>query len=109
MFRESKNCCDVMKKYFNKKLLMTKEDDEDSGNSAKWWICDDDYVDGDAKVTDHCHINLKYRDSSHRGCNINIKLNHKISIVFYNLKNYDWHLIMQELGKFDFKIKVISN
>ena len=42
----------------------------------------------------------------HKNCNINVKLNHKTRIVFYNLKNYDSHLIMQELGKFSLKINV---
>ena len=37
------------------------------------------------------------------------KLNYKIPIVFHNLKNYDSHLIMKELGKFSFKINVIPN
>ena len=45
----------------------------------------------------------------HSACNINVKLNHKIPIVFHNLKNYDSNLIMQELGKFSFKINIISN
>ena len=27
-----------------------------------------------------------------------IKLNHKVPVVFHNLKNYDSHLTMQELG-----------
>ena len=36
-------------------------------------------------------------------------LNPKIHIVFHNLKNYDLHLIMQELGKFNFNINVIPN
>ena len=40
---------------------------------------------------------------------MNVKLNHTIPVVFYNLKNYDSHLIMQELGKFNLKINVISN
>ena len=40
---------------------------------------------------------------------MNVKLNHIIPVVFYNLKNYDSHLIMQELGKFNLKINVISN
>ena len=35
--------------------------------------------------------------SAHRDCNINIKLNHKIPLVFHNLKNYDSHLILQDL------------
>ena len=29
--------------------------------------------------------------------------------MFHSLKNYDSYLIMQELGKFNLKIKVISN
>ena len=29
--------------------------------------------------------------------------------MFHNIKNYDAHLITQELGKFDFKINVTQN
>ena len=29
--------------------------------------------------------------------------------MFYNLKNYDTHLIMQELGKSNVKVNVIQN
>ena len=35
---------------------MTKEDNEDLKNCAKCWICDNDYVDNNIKVRDHCHI-----------------------------------------------------
>ena len=45
----------------------------------------------------------------HRDCNINVKLNHKIPVVFQNLKNYDSHLIMQKLDKFNLKINVIAS
>ena len=65
------------------------------------------YTDTDVKVRDHCHITGKHRDFAHRDCNINLKLNHKILIVFHNLKKYDSHLIIQELGKFNLKISVI--
>ena len=41
--------------------------------------------------------------------NCNLKLNFEIPFVFQNLKNYDSHPIMQELGKFNLKINVISN
>ena len=88
---------------------MTKKNNEDFKNSTKCWICDNDYFDNDVKVRDHCHITGKYRGSAHRVCNINLKLNHKILIVFHNLKNYDSHLIMQELGKFSLKVNVIPN
>ena len=84
---------------------MTKKNVEDLESSTKYWIC----VDGDVKVRDHCHITGKYRGPAHRDCNITIKINHKILIVFHNLKNYDSHLIMQDLGKSDFKINAIPN
>ena len=89
--------------------MITKEENEDFKNSTKCWICDDHYIDTDVKVRDHCHITGKYRCSAHRHCNINVKLNHKIPVVFHNLQNYDSHLIMQELGKINLKMSVIPN
>ena len=89
MIEESKHCSDVMKKHFNKGLVMTKIDNEDFENSTKCWICDNDYIDNNVKVRDHCHITGKYRGSTNRDCNINIKLNHKIPNAFHNLTNYD--------------------
>ena len=47
MIIERKYCNDVKKKLFN------------------CWIYDNDYIDGDVKVRDHCHITEKYRDSPH--------------------------------------------
>ena len=73
---------------------MTNKDHEHFKNSAKCWICDNDYLDTDVKVRDHCHIIGKYRSSAHRDCNISVKLNHKIPIVFHNLKKYDSHLLI---------------
>ena len=61
------------------------------------------------KLRDHCHITRKHRVSAHRDCNINFKSNHKIPIVFHNLKNYNFNLIMQELAKFSLKINDIPN
>ena len=88
---------------------MTKEDNEDFKYSTICWICDNSYVDNNVKGRNHCHITGKYRGSAHRDCNINLKLYKKIPVVFHNLKNYDSHLIMQELGKLNLKIKVIPN
>ena len=48
-----------MEKHFKKELLMAKKDKEDFGNSTKCWICDNDYIDNDVKVRDHCHITKK--------------------------------------------------
>ena len=109
MIGESKYCSEVMKEHFNKELVMNKEDNEDFKNSTKCWICDNGYGDNDVEVKDHCLITGKYRDSAQRDCNINLKLNHKILVVFRNLKNYDYHVIMQELGKFNLKFNLKIN
>ena len=53
------------------KLVMTKEDN-DFKSSTKCWICDNDYVDNNVKVTDHCHITTKYEGSAYRNCNISL-------------------------------------
>ena len=54
-------------------------------NYTKCCVCDNDYIDGDVKVRDHCHISEKYRGSAHTDCNINVQLNHKTTVVFHNL------------------------
>ena len=64
---------------------------------------------GDNKVRDHRHITGKYRGSAHWSCNIHLKLTKKVPVIFHNLKGYDIHLIMQEIGKFDVKVSVIQN
>ena len=98
-----------MKKHFNKVLAMTKENNKCFENSNKRQICDNEYFDGDVKVRDHCHVTKKYRGSAHRDCNINVRLSHKIPVVFHNLKIYDSHVIMEELGKLNLKINVVPN
>ena len=91
---------------FNKEPVMTEEGNEHFRNSVECWICDNDYVDNDVKVRNHCHITGEYRGSAHADCNINLKLSHKITAIFHILNydyNYGSHLIMQELGKFNLK------
>ena len=86
-----------------------KKDHDVFENSTKCWICDNTYVNGDAKVRYQCNITRKYRDSGHRDCNINVKLKHKLLLYFTTPKNHDFSLIMEELGKFSLKISVIPN
>ena len=88
---------------------MTKKGNEDFKHFNKCHICDNIYIEGDVKIRDVCYITGKCRHSTLTDCNINNKLNFKVPIVFCNLKNYDSHLIMQELGKLTFKIYVIPN
>ena len=79
MIEESKYCSDVARGHFNKELVMTKKENADLKNSTEYWICDNDYIDNDVKVRDHC------RSSAYRDCSINLKLNYKIPTIFHNL------------------------
>ena len=62
MTEETKYCRDAMKKHFNKELLITTENNENLKKSTRCWICDNDYIDADVKVIDHCHITRKHRE-----------------------------------------------
>ena len=98
-----------MKKHFNKNLIMTAEDEERFQSSNKCWMCDKLFDVGDNKIRDHCHITGKYRSSAHLCCNVNLGLTKKSPVIFHNLRSYDSHLIMQEIGKFCVKLSVIPN
>ena len=83
-----------------------KEDNVDVENPTRCWICGNDYIDNDIKVRDHCYI-LESIEAVHMNCNINAKLNYKISAVFFNLKDYGSQYFMQKMGKLNLKINVI--
>ena len=61
------------KKHLNKELVMTKPGNEDFKNSTKFRISDNNYIDNDVKVRNHCHTVAEYRGSVHKDCNINFK------------------------------------
>ena len=101
MLEEVKYCKKIMKKEFNKPLRMTKEDEEKFKKTQECYICDKKYSDKDIRVRDHCHITGKYRGSAHQECNLKLKVNPeevKIPVIFHNLRGYDSHFIMQEIG-----------
>ena len=101
MLEEVKYCKKVMKKEFNKPLRMTKDDEEKFQKAEKCHICDKKYIDKDIRVRDHCHITSKYRGSAHQGCNLKLRIKPeeiKIPAIFHNLRGYDSHFIMQEIG-----------
>ena len=106
MVKESKFCRFVIKKSFNKELVMAKADHENFERSTKF---DNTFFEGNVKVTNQCHVTGKYSGAAHRDCKVNVSQNDKILIVFCNLKHYDAHVVMEELGKFDFEINAIPN
>ena len=101
MLEEVKYCKKIMKKEFNKLLRMTKEDEEEFQKVNECHICNKKYTNEDIKVRDHCHITGKYRGSAHQECNLKLRVKPeeiKIPVIFHNLRGYDSHFIMQEIG-----------
>ena len=101
MLDEVKYCKKIIKKEFNKPLRMTKEDEEKFQKADECYICNKKYTDKDTQVRDHCHITGKYRGSAHQECNLELRLNPekvKIPVIFHNLKGYDSHFIIKEIG-----------
>ena len=101
MLEEVKYCKNTMKTCFNKPLKMTEDDENEFKNATACHICDIEYTDKDIRVRDHCHITGKYRGSAHQKCNLKLKVDPdkiKIPVIFHNLRSYDSHFIMQEIG-----------
>ena len=98
MLEEVKYCKKVMKKEFNKPLRMTKDNEKEFQKADKCHICEKEYNKTDVRVRDHCHVTGQYRGSAHQDCNLNFRLTEKIPVIFHNLRGYDSHFIMQEIG-----------
>ncbi|XP_068707842.1 uncharacterized protein [Montipora foliosa] len=99
MQEEVKYCKNVMKKEFTKPLTMTEDDEEKFQKADKCHICEKGYNKTDVRGRDHCHITGQYRGSSHQDCNLNFRITDKIPVIFHNLRGYDSHFIMQEIGE----------
>ena len=109
MLEEVDYCEKTKNEHFNQPMDLTNKDEENFQAAAKCHICKKDFSEKDKRVRDHCHVTGKYRGAAHNECNRNFRLTHKIPVIFHNLRGYDSHFIMQEIGKFEKDIKVIPN
>ena len=64
---------------------------------------------GDNRVRCHDCVIEKCKSSAHWTCSINLNLTKNVPLISHNLKAYDSHLNMQEIGKFGVRISVIRN
>ena len=90
-------------------MIITKEEETVFKNAEVCHICNKKYTKKDNPVRDHCHVTSKYRGSVRNTCNRSFRLTYKIPVIFHNLRGYNSHLIMQEIGKFNKEINVIPN
>ena len=102
MLEEVKYCKAVIKKHVNKPLVMTEVDEQYFKTMDGCHICGDKYTDKDVHIRDHCHITGKFRGSAHQECNLKLRIKPediKIPVIFHNLRGYDSHFIMQQIGE----------
>ena len=102
MLEEVEYCKAVVKKRFNKPLVMTEDDEQCFRTMDGCHICGEKYVEKDVRVRDHCHVTGKFRGSAHQECNLKLRIkpeNIKIPVIFHNLRGYDSHFIMQQIGQ----------
>ena len=102
MIEEVDWCKSIIKTHFNKPLVMTEKNKLDFESSNKCYICNKKYSEKDIRVRDHCHITGNYRGSAHQDCNLKLRLSPskiQIPVFFHNLRGYDSHFIMQQIGE----------
>ena len=102
MLEEVEYCKRMVKRHFNKNLKMTDEDMDDINRSNKCYICNEKYVEGVKHIKDHCRITENYLGSAHDACCSKLRMNPdkiRVPVIFHNLRGYDSHLIMQQIGK----------
>ena len=83
-------------------MKISKEDKEKLAEQTKTCgICKKDFKKDDIKCLDHCHFTGEIRGFTHQDCNLHFHiLKAKIPILFHNLKGYDGHFIIKELGDY---------
>ncbi|CAB4017625.1 Gastrula zinc finger [Paramuricea clavata] len=97
----------MVNKIFKKKMVITPEQEAEFWMTRNCSICGNDL--GDDRVRDHDHVTGLYRGAAHNMCNLKYRITWKVPVVFHNLRGYDSHLIMQEIGKFKMNINVVPN
>jgi hypothetical protein len=77
-------------------LNLTNEEEARFMRCNTCHICKQSII--DEKVRDHCHKCGKFRGTAHPECNLKLRQNRSLTVFFHNLRRYDGHLIMQEIG-----------
>ena len=107
VLKESFRCRDMVNNIFKKKMVITPKQEFEFQTTRNCSICGNDL--GDDRVRDHDHVSGQYRGAAHNICNLKYRITWKVPVVFHNLRGYDSHLIMQEIGKFKMDVNVIPN
>jgi hypothetical protein len=107
VLKESFRCRQLVDSIFKKEMVITPEQEVEFQWAKDCSICGKEL--GKDRVRDHDHVTGSYRGAAHNVCNLKYRITWKVPVVFHNLRGYDSHLIMQEIGKFKMEVNVIPN
>ena len=86
----------------SKDMIFTEQDGIAYEGSSTCWICkgpfsgkEDGRTKGNLKVRDHCHWTGRFRGAAHSKCNLRLREQIFIPVIFHNLKGYDSHLFIR--------------
>ena len=109
IFEEEQEILDKLRKFQKTPMNLSSDEKIHHKNATICYVCKGKFTNENPKVRDHCHVTGNYRGAACNKCNLGMKLTKTIPVVFHNLKGYDSHLLLTELGKFNKKISVIPN
>ena len=109
IFEEEKEILEKLKQFQKTPMNLSIEEKMSHKNATTCYVCECIFSIDNRKVRDHCHVTGNYRGASCDKCNLGMRLTKTIPVIFHNLKGYDSHLLLPELGKFNKKITVIPN
>ena len=106
-----------IQRVFHKTMPMKKltpEQQHEFMHASECYCCQEKFSGQERqKVRDHCHITGEYRGAACSPCNLNalniIAKSHMIPAIFHNLKGYNIHHIMKNLGQHNVNILASSS
>ena len=92
-------------------MTMTEQDNLDFVSTKCCHICNVKYKPNvkEELLRDHDHYTGEYKNSAHKTCNIKFYYEKSLNVFFHNLKGYDSHFLIQDLGKFKGRKSIIPN
>ena len=109
IFEEEQEILDKLRKFQKTPMNLSSDEKIHHKNATICYVCKGKFTNENPEVRDHCHVSGNYRGAACNKCNLGMKLTKTIPVVFHNLKGYDSHLLLTELGKFNKKISVFPN
>ena len=98
IFEEEKEILEKLKEFQNTPMKLSNKEKRHHKLATSCYVCKCSFTAENRKVRDHCHVLGNYRGAACNMCNLGMKMTKTIPVIFHNLKGYDSHLLLPELG-----------